>query len=1029
MRKLGRHWLLAAAVALAGTQAHAAAITLFDHALAIDGTLIGPSDALPLNVSMAGFDKARGVGSITITMSGTGAHSVGLFVDHEIDEETNTFFNESGSASGAAAAGQSWEIDEPGWVFGDIYANFAAGALDGSNGVPAGSEDDVSMALAWNFLLAGDEQATIRFLVSELQPASGFYLSQHDPESNVSLFFSSTLHIVQGGEPVPEPAGTALVGLGLLALLWQRRRRSLAVAAGAAAALLGLPAQAAAPVVKTVPWVASNPLIPHTTFAGRSIRLKGTSDVAGANIQYSWDFGDGSPLATGTVSNRYAIEAAHTYAGPVGTVWTARLTVTNTSTGESASRAYFVQMKEKMLEAEVNVAIDEGLWHLHKTQYRTTSAGLDLGDWTTTLGFYGLSAANLNAFHVNGHGQHGPSDNPYTETTARGMNRLFQFLAANSIAAQTNPLGTFSPDGNGNGLGVRVNQSYAFYQGGMLIDAIVASGTPNAVAASGPANVIGRTYRDIVQDMVDYYLYCQYDSGGGGGWRYNCNEFPDNSVAQWAAIGIIAAERQWGITVPSIAKRWNRYWLDYSQHANGSFGYTDTSSVWGPYATTPSGMVQMAMDGIGRGTPEGANDPSWDRAETFLRDNFTNGGGYASNIRAYYYGLFSFTKAMLLHDSNGDSVAEPITLLRSSTPGVLPIDWYADPVHGVARTLVNDQTASGHWTGHDPDGSQAPFETAWAIMMLNRTVFESGAPVAVAKATPNPAVVGQVVTLDGADSFHQDAARKVDSWEWDLDNDGTADVSGPIVTVAFPALKEYPITLRVTDDGAPEKSASTTVSVQVSIPPLAPTANANGPYSFCPATPNWFLDGSASVNPDQGQHQPGAFPGDTMSFSWDLDGNGSFGDAAGPMPSVKAALQALGLGSHLVQLKVTDTTAASFPASGMGNLSSVASATVHVRAADDPACACIGNLAARPKSGKVQVTWSPWPGAAGYSVYRGILNGGPYVKIGNTGSAYATWLDTTAANGTTYFYVVRPVAANTDELCQSNQAAATPGPR
>jgi hypothetical protein len=154
---------------------------------------------------------------------------------------------------------------------------------------------------------------------------------------------------------------------------------------------------------------------------------------------------------------------------------------------------------------------------------------------------------------------------------------------------------------------------------------------------------------------------------------------------------------------------------------------------------------------------------------------------------------------MLLHDSNGDGIAEPITLLRSSTPGVPPIDWYAadvakgDSTNGVARTLVNDQLPSGQWTGHG-DSSQAAFETAWAIMMLDRTVFESGAPVAVAKATPNPAVTGQVVTLDGADSFHQDAARHIVSWQWDLNNDGVWDVAGPVTTASFPALGDFLVT-------------------------------------------------------------------------------------------------------------------------------------------------------------------------------------------------------------------------------------------
>ena len=50
--------------------------------------------------------------------------------------------------------------------------------------------------------------------------------------------------------------------------------------------------------------------------------------------------------------------------------------------------------------------------------------------------------------------------------------------------------------------------------------------------------------------MVDYYSYCQHDLGlypAGGGWGYNCNsDYNDNSVSQWAAIGLIPAERNFG---------------------------------------------------------------------------------------------------------------------------------------------------------------------------------------------------------------------------------------------------------------------------------------------------------------------------------------------------------------------------------------------------------------------------------------------------------------------------------------------------
>lgn len=810
--------------------------------------------------------------------------------------------------------------------------------------------------------------------------------------------------------------------------------------AGVSALLISMTTWAAVPVVKTVPWVAGNALIPHSAYAGKAVTLKGTCDQSGAHLQWTWDFGDGSAVAVGSVSNPYVIAATHAYSGPIGTVYTARLTVLNTSTGEIGSKPYFVQMQEKNLESEVNVSIDEGLWYLHATQARWNDGAVPVGDWNSSgyasSGWNAVTVANLNAFEVNGHLEGGSEDNPYSETVQRTMRRVFQLLAVRSIGLVSNGVGVdLNPDSNLNGLGIYAAQGYSYYQGGMFMDAIVASGTPNAVATTGPAGIVGRTYAAIVQDMVDDHAWAQYDYSPGGGWRYSANEFPDNSACQWAAIGMIAAERNWGLTVPEWVKRWNLPWLVATQDAGGSFGYTDPSSVWGPYATTPSGMVQMALDGIGRDMV-GSGWPSWNRAETFLRDRFANQGGATVALKDYYYGMLSFVKSMLLHrtdtDGDGDSEASPITLLRSTTPGVAPIDWYGaeasrgDPTDGVARTLVDDQSASGYWYGHNVSGDQYPFETAWAIMMLHRTLFESGAPVAVAKAVPNPGMTGQVITLDGSDSYHQDSGRSIVAWEWDADSDGAFESAGPFVTTSFTALGEFPIRLRVTDNNSPPKSAETTVMVRILTPPLAPTADADGPYVFCNSWIPWRLDGRRSLNPDEGRseaHDP-PYPGDTIAeYAWDLDGDGQFDDATGSNPDVTAFFQGLGPGSHLVYLRVTDTTATSYPGSQMGDLSDVGTAQVFVLPDGDSGCACI-ELEAKAQTKQVELTWTLDPGAASYNVYRGTSAGGPYQWVAS--AAVPPYTDKPGVLNRTYYYVVRPAALNGDEFCQSNEASAEP---
>lgn len=838
--------------------------------------------------------------------------------------------------------------------------------------------------------------------------------------------------------------------------LWRILVVALAFAAGQL--LFTSPAFAVQPHVKVVPWVASNSLIPHDTWSGKIIHLKGTADVQGANFQWIWDYGDGT-TSNGTVTNMYDIEATHMFTAPVGTVFAARLTVTDLNTGESDSKAYYIKVQAKSLPVEVNVAIDEGLWYLHITQRRYLNGSTLMGDWSEYNGYNqyatcwqwagtytACTALNVNAFEVNGHLESGDPNNPYVETVARGLRYIFARLAASTITTQTTPLGTFNPDGNGNGFGIYTSDGQTLYQGGMVVDAIVASGTPNQVTITGASNVIGRAYKDIVQDMVDWYAYAQYNnSPQGGGWRYNANEAPDNSACQWAAIALIPAEREWGvaklgaggIVVPQIVKDWNKVWLTYSQAANGSFGYTDTNGAWGVYATTPSGMVQAVMDDLKRG------DPIWDKAETYMGNNFRNGGGASTSVKEYYYGLFSFVKSLLLvpcptpascDRAPSDTTPFGALMLRSSSYPA--IDWYnaevakGDPTDGVARTVVNDQNAtSGYWWGPNYDSRQYPLTTGIAIIILNRTVFTGGAPVAVAKATPNPAVAFANITLDGTESFHQDPNKSIVQWDWDINNDGTYELHGPLVTTSFNAVGSYQVALRVTDNAGTPASADTILTVIVSIPPLAPTANAGGPYNFCLGSAQpFFLDGSKSVNPDEGKSEPGQ-PADTIyanpnQFQWNLGTN--FGDAIGQKPDVTAWFTGKGAGQYLIELKVTDTTAVSFPSSGQPNLFAVDSAQVFVRASTDPACAtCITNLTAASKNKQVQLKWS-LTGADHYNIYRSNTNGGPYTLIGKALATQTVYFDYTVTNGLTYYYVVRPATIGETELCQSNQVIGKP---
>jgi hypothetical protein len=229
MKKLPVTLLALAANAMCVSGASATDFNLFDWATYKDGTV----------VTQPGSPVIPGLASIfDLIFTTAGSHIAIGFVDPEIDQATNTFFNEYGQAVGSPSTGQSWEIDEPGYYFGDIWTNFSSGVLDNTNAVPDTSPEDVSMALGWNFSLLAGEKATVKYFLNTVAPASGFYLAQTDPDAldqagapaPATLYFYSTLDI-QRCDPTanncnhaPEPTMAWLFAPALMGLVWTRRR-------------------------------------------------------------------------------------------------------------------------------------------------------------------------------------------------------------------------------------------------------------------------------------------------------------------------------------------------------------------------------------------------------------------------------------------------------------------------------------------------------------------------------------------------------------------------------------------------------------------------------------------------------------------------------------------------------------------------------------------------------------------------------------------------------------------------------------
>jgi methionine-rich copper-binding protein CopC len=152
------------------------------------------------------------------------------------------------------------------------------------------------------------------------------------------------------------------------------------------------------------------------------------------------------------------------------------------------------------------------------------------------------------------------------------------------------------------------------------------------------------------------------------------------------------------------------------------------------------------------------------------------------------------------------------------------------------------------------------------------------------------------VTLTGTWTDPAGAADNAYTVAWDLDGDGTFDVSGQanygtssVRTTAFAAAGTYTVSFRVTD----KDGASHTDTLTVSVFNRPPVANAGGPY-FTLEGASVLVNGSASSDPEN----------DALTFAWDLDGDGAFDDATGPSASF-AGID--GPSTHTVGLRVCDT--------------------------------------------------------------------------------------------------------------------------
>jgi large repetitive protein len=206
-----------------------------------------------------------------------------------------------------------------------------------------------------------------------------------------------------------------------------------------------------------------------------------------------------------------------------------------------------------------------------------------------------------------------------------------------------------------------------------------------------------------------------------------------------------------------------------------------------------------------------------------------------------------------------------------------------NPGHRV-RLLVTD-------TGGLTRPLTSPFE--------RYVIVHNTAPNAGINFGPSAPLPGQAVTFTGSASSPTNKPISSMQWDFDFPSGGpfVADASGASVSHAYGSAGPKTVALRVEEVGGGVRIVQTTVVVNA--PPQAGFRVApDSPFVGEPATIS-----SSAVDPD----------GSIAAQHWDLDGDGAFDDASGPLVFATYASP----GPRTVSLRVTDARGATAVASGV----------------------------------------------------------------------------------------------------------------
>jgi len=434
-------------------------------------------------------------------------------------------------------------------------------------------------------------------------------------------------------------------------------------------------------------------------------------------VTYAWDFESDGVIDAYGVTVTHAFPAVGTYTVTLNVTDAQGLWDTETHTIKVISVATVIRDGVSWLVNQQNPDGSWGSW------YRVAQTG--------------LAVLKLEEHAVDpkyGYGLPSPFDPryPYREHVEKGLNYIFAHAYIMDISMQ--PAG--HPDTNGNGKGVCfLSWDWDYqrtYQTAIAMMAIAGSRAPDRVVSVTGSPVDGWTYRDVLQDAVDYLAFGQNDADWArGGWSYYENDVwrgSDQSCTGWATFGLGFAESptyKFACTIPAFVKTELNIWIDYVQNDvdgdpnHGGAGYQ------GPYGAnilrTGHLLYMMALVGDTPTTTR-VQDAVAYLVRHWNDPNVDPGWKGATGETASYQATLNVMKGLFtlgIHEIDG-------------------IDWQTEFEHVLKAQQLDD----GSWPSSIWDESwDRILSTEWALLTLEKV-----APPPISKElSPTQGELGDVV--------------------------------------------------------------------------------------------------------------------------------------------------------------------------------------------------------------------------------------------------------------------------------------------